>query len=66
VVDNLPSVGPEKQEKLTNVIRKIFGQIGTVVDGAPSLPSAPHLHVRDMLSEGKRGVREGAKRLVVF
>eukprot|EP00873_Tetraselmis_striata_P009974 jgi/Tetstr1/430238/TSEL_020066.t1 len=38
VVDNLPSVGPEKQEKLTNVIRKIFGQIGTILEGGLVMP----------------------------
>ena len=30
VVDNLPVVGMEKYEKLMNVLRKIFGQIGEV------------------------------------
>ncbi|BBN19832.1 translation initiation factor 3 subunit B [Marchantia polymorpha subsp. ruderalis] len=30
VVDNLPVVAPEKHEKLENVIRKIFGQIGVI------------------------------------
>ena len=30
VVDNIPQVGPEKQEKLKNMIRKIFGKFGKV------------------------------------
>ena len=30
VVDNVPQVGPEKQEKLKNMIRKIFGKFGKI------------------------------------
>lgn len=30
VVDNIPQVGPEKQEKLKNMIRKIFGKFGKI------------------------------------
>lgn len=33
VVDNLPVVPEEKYEKLVNVLKKIYGQIGTVRDG---------------------------------
>ena len=33
VADNLPRVSPEKLEKLQNVIKKIFGQIGTIREG---------------------------------
>lgn len=33
VVDNLPQVGPEKQDKLTAVIKKIFGQVGIIREG---------------------------------
>jgi hypothetical protein len=35
VVDNLPSVPEEKYEKLVNVLKKIYGQIGNIRDGAP-------------------------------
>jgi len=38
VVDNLPQVEPEKQEKLTNVLRKIFTQLGTIREGGLYLP----------------------------
>ena len=31
VVDNVPQVGPEKQEKLKNMIRKIFGKFGKIL-----------------------------------
>ena len=30
VVDNIPQVGPEKQEKLKAMIRKIFGKFGKI------------------------------------
>jgi len=30
VVDSVPQVGPEKQEKLKNMIRKIFGKFGKI------------------------------------
>jgi translation initiation factor 3 subunit B len=30
VVDNIPQVGPEKQEKLKSMIRKIFGKFGKI------------------------------------
>lgn len=33
VVDNIPKVAPEKQEKLMSVIDRIFGQIGSVKEG---------------------------------
>jgi len=33
VVDNLPSVPAEKHEKLCTVVRKVFSQIGPIVDG---------------------------------
>ena len=33
VVDNLPQVPEEKVEKLLVVVKKIFGQIGTIRDG---------------------------------
>mmetsp|Transcript_39693 Transcript_39693/g.112613 ORF Transcript_39693/g.112613 Transcript_39693/m.112613 type:complete len:705 (-) Transcript_39693:127-2241(-) len=39
VVDNLPKVGPEKLEKLTHVLKKIFGQIVTVREGSIFFPS---------------------------
>eukprot|EP00249_Psilotum_nudum_P011425 c23165_g1_i2 orf=444-2627(-) len=38
VVDNLPVVAPEKFEKLEGVVRKIFGQIGTIRDGGLWMP----------------------------
>jgi hypothetical protein len=34
VVDNLPKVPEEKYEKLANVLKKIYGQIGNIRDGA--------------------------------
>lgn len=33
VVDNLPSVPEEKYEKLVNVLKKIYGQIGNIREG---------------------------------
>lgn len=33
VVDNIPVVPPEKIEKLTNVIKKIFGGVGNISTG---------------------------------
>lgn len=30
VVDNVPQVGPEKLEKLQNMIRKIFSKVGKI------------------------------------
>lgn len=30
VVDNVPQVGPDRQEKLKNVIRKIFEKFGKI------------------------------------
>eukprot|EP00252_Welwitschia_mirabilis_P007653 TRINITY_DN1925_c0_g1_i1.p1 TRINITY_DN1925_c0_g1~~TRINITY_DN1925_c0_g1_i1.p1 ORF type:complete len:724 (+),score=157.56 TRINITY_DN1925_c0_g1_i1:218-2389(+) len=41
VVDNLPVVPPEKFEKLEGVIRKIFGQIGTIRDKGLWMPVNP-------------------------
>lgn len=32
VVDNVPEVGPERLEKLQNVIRKLFSKFGNVVN----------------------------------
>ena len=32
VVDNVPTVGPERLEKLQNVIRKIFSKFGKLVN----------------------------------
>lgn len=34
VVDNLPKVPKEKLEKLIGVIERIFGQVGTIKEGA--------------------------------
>jgi hypothetical protein len=33
VVDNLPVVPPEKYEKVENVVRKIYSQIGVIKEG---------------------------------
>ncbi|KAM0950058.1 putative transcription factor WD40-like family [Dioscorea sansibarensis] len=41
VVDNLPVVPPEKFEKLENVIRKIYSQIGVIRDGGLWMPVNP-------------------------
>lgn len=30
IIDNIPKVGPEKQDKLKNMIRKIFGKFGKI------------------------------------
>lgn len=30
IVDNVPQVGPERLEKLLNIIRKIFGKFGKI------------------------------------
>ncbi|KIZ03095.1 Eukaryotic translation initiation factor 3 subunit B [Monoraphidium neglectum] len=38
VVDNLPSVPEEKYEKLVNVLKKIYGQIGNIRDGGVYMP----------------------------
>lgn len=32
IVDNVPQVGPERLEKLQNIIRKIFSKFGTIVN----------------------------------
>ena len=32
IVDNVPSVGPDRLEKLKNIIRKVFSKFGTVVN----------------------------------
>ena len=32
VVDNLPVVAPEKQDKLQALLKKIFSQLGTIRD----------------------------------
>uniref|UniRef100_A0A0E0R2Q8 Eukaryotic translation initiation factor 3 subunit B n=1 Tax=Oryza rufipogon TaxID=4529 RepID=A0A0E0R2Q8_ORYRU len=41
VVDNLPVVPPEKFEKLENVIRKIYSQIGAIKEGGLWMPVNP-------------------------
>ena len=38
LVDNLPVVAPEKYEKLENVVRKIFGQMGTIREHGLVMP----------------------------
>eukprot|EP00891_Asterochloris_glomerata_P006248 jgi/Astpho2/6248/Aster-03652 len=39
VVDNLPTVPPEKVDKLTTVLKKLFGQIGTIREGGLWMPA---------------------------
>ncbi|EMS45026.1 Eukaryotic translation initiation factor 3 subunit B [Triticum urartu] len=41
VVDNLPVVPPEKYEKLENVLRKIYGQLGVIKEGGLWMPTDP-------------------------
>ncbi|KAI8475850.1 MAG: eukaryotic initiation factor [Monoraphidium minutum] len=41
VVDNLPAVPEEKYEKLANVLKKIYGQIGSIRDGGVYMPKDP-------------------------
>ncbi|VAI38132.1 unnamed protein product [Triticum turgidum subsp. durum] len=41
VVDNLPVVPPEKYEKLENVVRKIYSQIGVIKEGGLWMPTHP-------------------------
>lgn len=41
VVDNLPVVPPEKFEKLENVIRKIYSQIGAIKENGLWMPVNP-------------------------
>uniref|UniRef100_R7WCX8 Eukaryotic translation initiation factor 3 subunit B n=1 Tax=Aegilops tauschii TaxID=37682 RepID=R7WCX8_AEGTA len=41
VVDNLPVVPPEKYEKLENVLRKIYGQLGVIREGGLWMPTDP-------------------------
>ena len=44
MVDNLPTVPPEKVDKLTTVLKKLFGQIGTIREGqrqAHTVPPSP-------------------------
>ena len=38
IVDGLPIVPKEKYEKLTNVIRKFFTQVGTIVENGLEMP----------------------------
>jgi hypothetical protein len=38
VVDNLPAVAREKHEKLSAVIRKVFGQVGDIRDNGLWMP----------------------------
>lgn len=38
VVDNVPSVPGEKFEKLSTVIRKLFGQVGNIRDNGLWMP----------------------------
>ena len=42
-VHNLPVVPPEKFEKLVNVVRKIYSQIGVIPEGEPA-PCGARLH----------------------
>lgn len=46
VVGNLPVVPPEKHEKLTGVIKKIYSQIGHIREGARHSAAAPPLSGR--------------------
>lgn len=32
IVDGVPSVGPERLEKLRNVVRKLFREFGTIIN----------------------------------
>ena len=44
VVDNLPQVPPEKQDKLIGVLRKLYDNFGTIREGTLSgklYPAAP-------------------------
>lgn len=41
IVDGLPVVPQEKLEKLTNVIRKFFVQMGTIIEGGLDMPMDP-------------------------
>ena len=40
IVDGLPVVPKEKHEKLINVLRKFFSQVGTIVEGGLEMPSS--------------------------
>jgi len=40
-VDNLPVVPPEKFEKLENVVRKIYSQIGVIKENGLLMPVNP-------------------------
>lgn len=33
VVDNVPIVGSEKMEKLSTIVKRIFGGVGTIREG---------------------------------
>lgn len=33
VADNLPEVGPDKYDKLTGLLNRIYGQVGTIREG---------------------------------
>ena len=39
IVDGLPIVPGEKREKLLNVIRKFFSQVGTIIEGGLEMPA---------------------------
>jgi len=41
IVDGLPVVPQEKLDKLTNVIRKFFVQMGTIIEGGLDMPMDP-------------------------
>ena len=41
IVDGLPIVPKEKHEKLLNVLRKFFTQVGTIKEGGLDMPSDP-------------------------
>ena len=46
IVDNLPQVPEAKFVKLTNVLTKIFGQIGQIRDGGLHMPMDPATRCR--------------------
>jgi translation initiation factor 3 subunit B len=41
IVDGLPVVPESKREKLVNVVRKFFSQVGTIIDGGLDMPQGP-------------------------
>lgn len=42
IVDGVPQVGPDRLEKLKNVIKKIFSAVGTIVSEYLALDAAGH------------------------